>query len=158
MKNRTMIISGLISVGILLSFIATAETKQPHPDSVNQLVAQTKKLIKTIDLIEFKSTVDKKDYDLIIDVREPAEYTQGYVPGAVNIPRGLIEFKIWPYVGFPEKTDTGKKIILYCMSGGRCSLAAKSLQDLGFTNVMSVDMAFKSWVDAGYPVANNELP
>jgi len=158
MKNKTMIITGLISVCLLAPFFATAETKQPQPDSVNQLVAQTKKLIKTINLDEFKSAVDKKDYDLIIDVREPDEYTQGYVPDAVNIPRGVIEFKIWPYVGFPEKTDTGKKIILYCKTGGRCSLAAKSLQDLGFTNVMSVDIMFKSWVDAGYPVANNELP
>lgn len=150
--------TGLISVCLFLPFVATAEIKQALPDSVSQLVVQTKKLVKTIDLAEFKSVVDKKDYDLLIDVREPGEYAQGYVPGAVNIPRGLIEFKIWPYVGFPEKTDTGKKIILYCKTGGRCSLAAKSLQDLGFINVMSVDMMFKFWIDAGYPVANNEMP
>jgi len=46
-----------------------------------------------------------------------------------------------------------KKMTLYCATGGRCALATKSLQDLGFTNVTSVDMRFADWVKAGYPVA-----
>ena len=93
---------------------------------------------------------------MIIDVREPGEYAAGYIPGAINIPRGVIEFKIWPYVGFPEKTNTGKKLILYCKSSGRCSLATKTLQDLGFTNVIAVDMKFADWIKAGYPLEGNE--
>jgi rhodanese-related sulfurtransferase len=75
------------------------------------------------------------------------------VPGAVNVPRGLIEFRIWKLVGFPDKVDLNKQMTLYCLTGGRCALATKSLQDLGFTNVTSVDMMFEDWVKAGYPVA-----
>jgi rhodanese-related sulfurtransferase len=81
-----------------------------------------------------------KAYDLIVDVREPGEYEDGYVPGAINIPRGLLEFLIWKKVGFPDNTDTGKKIYIYCRTGGRAALATKSLQDLGFINVVHVNM------------------
>jgi rhodanese-related sulfurtransferase len=152
MNNNVMFMAGCLSVCLLLPGLVTAETSKVYPDSVKQLVAQAKKSIKTIDMRRFKAALDAHEYDMIIDVREPGEFAKGYIPGAINIPRGVIEFKIWPYVGYPDKMNSGKKIILYCKTGGRCSLAAKSLQDLGFTNVMSVDMMFKDWLKAGYPV------
>jgi rhodanese-related sulfurtransferase len=65
----------------------------------------------------------------------------------------VIELNIWPYVGFPDSTDLGKRITLYCGSGMRCILAAKSLQDLGFTNAVAVDMRIADWAKAGYPLA-----
>ena len=77
----------------------------------------------------------------------------GAVPGAVNVPRGAIEFRFWKLVGFPDNTRMNTKMTLYCATGGRCALAAKSLQDLGFTNATSVDMLFNDWVKAGYPAA-----
>jgi rhodanese-related sulfurtransferase len=86
-------------------------------------------------------------------VRQENEFVDGFVPGAVNVPRGLIEFRIWKLVGFPDKTRMDAKMTLYCATGGRCALATKSLQDLGFTNVTSVDMRFEDWVKSGYPVA-----
>ena len=89
---------------------------------------------------------------LIVDVREPGEFADGYVPGAINVARGLIEFTIWEHIGFPDKTDMNKQITLYCATGGRCALAAKTLKDLGLTNVTSVDMRFENWVKAGYPI------
>ena len=88
----------------------------------------------------FKAAYDRKDVGLLIDVRNENEFEDGFVPGAENVPRGLIEFRIWKMVGFPDKTDMNKKMTLYCATGGRCALATKSLQDLGFTNVTSVDM------------------
>jgi rhodanese-related sulfurtransferase len=124
-----------------------------YPPSIGQLVAKTKSQIKTIKMAEFKAAFDKKDLGLIVDVRNENEFEDGYVPGAVNVPRGLIEFRIWKLVGFPDKTDMNAKMTLYCASGGRCALATKSLQDLGFTNVTSADMKFDDWVAAGYPVA-----
>ncbi len=75
------------------------------------------------------------------------------MPGAVNIPRGQIEFKIWGYVGYPEKTDLAKKITIYCGTGSRCVLAAKSLQDLKFSNVAAVDMRIEDWRKAGAAAA-----
>jgi rhodanese-related sulfurtransferase len=151
MKARTsMITAMLVAAGLLVPGYALA---QNYPPSVGQMVAATKKQIKTINMEQFKALVDRKEAGLIVDVRQEDEYADGFVPGAVNVPRGLIEFRIWKLAGFPDKTDMNKQMTLYCLTGGRCALATKSLQDLGFTNVTSVDMKFEDWVKAGYPVA-----
>jgi rhodanese-related sulfurtransferase len=135
---------------------AAAQATAPapsYPPSVNEMVAKTKSQIKTIKLAEFKAAFDRKETGLLIDVRNENEFEDGFVPGAVNVPRGLIEFRIWKLVGFPDNTRMDTKMTLYCATGGRCALATKSLQDLGFTNAASVDMKFEDWVKAGYPVA-----
>ena len=134
--------------------VAPAAAPAPsYPPTINQMVAATKAQVKTIKMADFKAAFDRKDLGLIVDVRNENEFADGYVPGAVNVPRGLIEFRIWKLVGFPDRTDMNAKMTLYCATGGRCALAPKSLQDLGFTNVTSVDMKFDDWVKAGYPVA-----
>ncbi len=147
-KITLSLISVLLLCLMLPGFIFAAK----WPSIVDEKVAEVKKSIKTIDMAAFKTVLDKKEFDMLIDVREPNEYAAGHVPGAINIPRGVIEFKIWKKIGFPDKTDTGKKIILYCSLGGRCALAAKSLQDLGFTDVTAVDMKIKEWIKAGNPI------
>jgi rhodanese-related sulfurtransferase len=125
---------------------------QSYPSSVSQLIATAKKQVRTIDMATFKSAFDQNGLGLLIDVREPGEYAEGYIPGAVNVPRGVIELKIWGYVGFPDKTDLNKKMTLYCGSGARCILAAKSLQDLGFNDITAADMRIDDWSKAGYPL------
>jgi rhodanese-related sulfurtransferase len=139
-----------IVTGLLLPGLAGA---QNYPPAVSELVARTKTQIKTIDMVTFKSAFDKSDLGLIVDVREPGEYADGHIPGAINIPRGQIEFRIWPHVGFPDSTNVSKKVTLYCASGARCALAAKSLQDLGLSNVTAADMRIEDWARAGYPLA-----
>ena len=131
----------------------TAASAPSYPPSINEMVAKTKSQIKTVKMAEFKAALDRKDVGLLIDVRQENEFADGFVPGAVNVPRGLIEFRIWKLVGFPDNTRMDTKMTLYCATGGRCALATKSLQDLGFTNATSVDMRFDDWVKAGYPVA-----
>lgn len=148
-KKTSLIAAALLGFAVLLPGFAVA---QNYPPSVKELVATTKKQIKTMDMAAFKAAFDKKGAGLIVDVREPGEFADGYVPGAINVPRGLIEFTIWEHIGFPDKTDMNKQVTLYCRTGGRCALAAKSLQDLGLTNVTAVDMLFENWVKAGYPV------
>lgn len=125
---------------------------QSYPASVSQLVAAAKRQVRSIDMATFKSAFDGNDLGLIVDVREPEEYADGYIPGAINVPRGVIELRIWASVGFPDKTDMGKKMTLYCGSGMRCILAAKSLQDLGFSDVTAADMTIAEWTKAGYPL------
>jgi len=139
----------LIAAGV---FFADCSAAQGYPPSVKDLVARTRAQIRTIDMARFKSALDKHEAGLVVDVREPEEYASGHVPGAINIPRGVIELSIWPYVGFPDSTDLGKRITLYCASGTRCILATKSLQDLGFTNAVAVDMRIADWAKAGYPL------
>lgn len=120
------------------------------PPGFQQIVAAAKGQIKSMDMETFKAKLDKSDAGLVIDVREPGEYAEGHVAGAINVPRGLIELKIWPLAGFPDKTDTSKQLTLYCATGARSALATKSLQDLGFTNVAAVNMTTIDWELAGY--------
>jgi rhodanese-related sulfurtransferase len=149
-RSRSMFTALLVAATLVLPGYALA---QNYPDSVKQLISATKKQVKTMTMQEFKAAYDRKEVGLLIDVRQEIEFDDGFVPGAVNVPRGLIEFRIWKLVGFPDKTDLNTKMTLYCLTGARCAMAAKSLQDLGFTNVTSVDMRFEDWVKAGYPVA-----
>jgi len=142
--------AALLMLGGLLC--AQCGWAQSYPQSVADLVIQAKAQLPTLDLAKFKSGFDASSLGLIVDVREPAEYAAGHVPGALNIPRGLIEFRIWPHVGFPDKLDLNAKITLYCGSGARAALAAKSLRDLKFTNVTAADMRFEDWAKAGYPL------
>ncbi len=148
-KRVSFVAAALLGLAIAFpSFVAA----QNYPASVKELVANTRKQIKTVDMATFKSIVDSKAPVLIVDVREPEEYAEGHVPGAVNVPRGLLEFAIWNEVGFPDKTDMNRQMYLYCKTGGRCTLATKTLQDLGFTNVKAVVMQFADWKKAGYPI------
>ena len=157
------VLAGIAFTGCTTAPVAPAPAAAPAPQAaapapsypplINELVAKTKSQIKTVKMPEFKAAFDRKDLGLLVDVRNENEFEDGFVPGAVNVPRGLIEFRIWKLVGFPDKTRMDAKMTLYCASGGRCALATKSLQDLGFTNVTSVDMKFDDWVKAGYPVA-----
>jgi rhodanese-related sulfurtransferase len=143
---------GLTPFLAIALLLPAASWAQNHPPAVTELVAKARKQLKTIDAKTFKATLDKKSAGLIVDVREPAEFAEGHVPGAINLPRGVIEFKIWPHLGYPENPDTKKKITVYCGNGFRSILAAKSLQDLKLGNVTAVDMKFDEWTKAKYPV------
>jgi rhodanese-related sulfurtransferase len=157
-QRRTLLATLLVATGLVLPGLALAQ-KAPaptYPPSVGKMVAETKKQIKTITMDEFKAAIDQKTVGKIIDVRNENEFEDGYVPGAVNVPRGLIEFRIWGELGFPNAVDMNQRLTLYCATGGRCALAAKSLKDLGFTNAVSVDMKFADWVKAGHPVKKDK--
>ena len=151
MTRRMLSFLAAALIGIAVTFPIPG-LAQNYPASVKEYVLNARKQIKTVDMATFKSIVDTKAPVLIVDVREADEFADGHVPGAVNIPRGLIEFTIWSEVGFPKQTDMNKQMYLYCKTGGRCTLAAKSLQDLGFTNVTAVVMQFADWKKAGYPI------
>ena len=148
-SRRTFAVAILATICLALPATAPA---QNYPPSVGQYVASVKKQVKTINMAEFKAALDRGDVGVLVDVREADEFADGHIPGAVNVPRGLIEFTIWAHVGFPDKTDTARQLTLYCKTGGRCALAAKSLQDLGFTHVAAVDMKLEDWIKADYPL------
>ena len=151
MRCKLRLSAAALAIALEIWFPALA-LAQSYPPSVSQLVAAAKQQVKTIDMATFKSSFDRNDLGLIVDVREPEEFRNGYIPGAINVPRGVIELKIWAYIGFPDKTDMSRKMTLYCGSGTRCVLAARSLQDLGFINVTAADMRIDDWEKAGYPL------
>lgn len=150
--NTRSLLALLLLLGFAQPAMVWSAPGKSFPASVGRLIAETKQSITTVDMTTFKGVLDRKTYDLIIDVREPNEYAGGHIPGAINIPRGVIEFRIWRYIGYPDATDTAKRIFLYCKSGSRCALATRSLKDLGFTRVVAVDMKIKDWVAAGHPL------
>ncbi|MFM1885051.1 MAG: hypothetical protein RL026_208 [Pseudomonadota bacterium] len=91
---------------------------------------------------------------VLVDVREPAEFATGHLPGAVNIPRGMLEFEISVHPTVANVTDPAlshkdRPLVVYCLAGGRAALAAAVLQDLGFTQVCSIRGGVKACVDAG---------
>jgi rhodanese-related sulfurtransferase len=91
-----------------------------------------------------------KDNVVVLDVRDAMEVAQsGKVPGAVHIPRGLLEFKADPESPAHDKNlDKTKTVILYCASGGRSALAGKTLKDFGYDKVYNLG-GFKDWLDSG---------
>ena len=79
-----------------------------------------------------------------IDVRESTETADGHVPGALLIPRGFLELRIEDQI--PNRDEP---ILIYCAAGTRSLLAARSLRELGYTNVTSLDGGFRAWKNAG---------
>ncbi len=91
---------------------------------------------------------------LILDVREPTEFAEGHIPGALLIPRGLLEPRAAadsPALA-DALADRRRPILAYCGSGVRSALAAATLQELGFANVYSMAGGFDAWLKQGRPV------
>jgi len=84
---------------------------------------------------------------VIVDVRENDEWVQGHIPGALFIPRGFLELRIEEKV--PDKSS---EVVLQCAGGTRSALAAKALQELGYTRVSSMAGGFGKWKEAGLPI------
>lgn len=131
--------------------VASVAFAQGLPPAVGQKVQAAQKQVKIIGMQEYRKVVENHGGTLIVDVREPQEYAAGHVPGAINIPRCVIEFKIWNQVGYPANTQMDQPIVLQCQSGNRTSLAAQSLADLGFTRINAVVMSLDDWQQSGHP-------
>jgi rhodanese-related sulfurtransferase/YHS domain-containing protein len=108
--------------------------------------------IRTTDMAGCLAAVATPDGALLLDVREDAEFAAGHVPEAVNIPRELLEFRVWPRLGYQARVDMNRRIDVQCQTGGRAAFAARQLQDIGFTNVVAVIMNFDEWRRQGHPV------
>ena len=141
----------VIVIGVALSSVPSIALAQNYPPAVTQKVQAAQKQVKTIGIEEYRKVVESPGPALIVDVREPQEYAAGHVPGAINIPRGVLEFQIWKQVGFPANTEMDRPVYLQCQSGNRASLAAQSLDELGFTHTTAVVMSLEDWQKTGNP-------
>lgn len=148
--NQLFTSSMVVVIGAVLS-VPPIALAQSFPPVVSQKIQAAQKQVKTIGMEEYAKVVESPDDALIVDVREPHEYTSGHVPGAINIPRGLLEFQVWKHVGFPANIEMGRTVYLQCQSGNRASLAAQSLAELGFTHTTAVVMSLEDWQKAGHP-------
>jgi molybdopterin/thiamine biosynthesis adenylyltransferase/rhodanese-related sulfurtransferase len=107
------------------------------------LLAATKERIREIDTAA-ADELRQQPGAVVLDVREPDEYLQGAIPGAVHIPRGTLEGAIEGRL-----PDHSVPIIIHCASGIRSAFAADTLQQLGYTDVVSMAGGFNKWKDDG---------
>ena len=118
-----------------------------HAPAFLSLVQDAKSRIKECTVADVKQRLDAGDKFVLVDVREESEWAAGHVAGAVHLSKGIIERDVETLI--PNKEDA---ILLYCGGGYRSILAADALQQMGYTNVVSMDGGIKAWRDAGYPM------
>ena len=110
--------------------------------SAKQLVSEANQQIETLTPGEAVKLAADENV-VFVDLREPTEVEKDSFPNAVHVPRGLLEFQIDPQSPSHNPKLAGKKmLVLYCGSGGRSALAAKTLKDMGVTNVAHVAGGF----------------
>jgi len=119
-----------------------------HSPQFLKLVSEAKTRVMETNVTEVKRRMESGEKFLLVDVREDNEWSNGHLPGAVHMGRGIIERDIEAKV--PE---TSTKIILYCGGGFRSALVADNLQKMGYTNVESMDGGWRGWTEAGLPTA-----
>jgi rhodanese-related sulfurtransferase len=117
-----------------------------HAPKFLSIVDDARRRVKETNVADVKRRIDAGEKLILVDVREESEWTNGRLPGAIHLGKGIIERDIEQRI---PATDT--KLILYCGGGFRSALAADNLQKMGYTNVESMDGGWKGWLAAGYP-------
>jgi rhodanese-related sulfurtransferase len=111
----------------------------PLPE-FKQLVDEAKAQIKEIGPAELRRMQQAGEDFTLVDVREREEQGRGIIPGAVSLPRGILEVNIDKIT-----TDKDRKLVLYCGGGSRSALAAVNLKKMGFRNVFSLAGGYRDW-------------
>jgi sulfur-carrier protein adenylyltransferase/sulfurtransferase len=111
-----------------------------------ELLSAVKAEIDEIDAAEGARLLE--DGTLFLDVREQDEWDQGIIPGAVHIPRGNLESRVEGTI-----PDRDRPVVVYCAGGSRSAFAAKTLQELGYTDVVNLSGGYTDWKRNGYPTA-----
>jgi adenylyltransferase/sulfurtransferase len=109
-----------------------------------ELLQQVKGEIHEVDAAEARGELENA---VLVDVREQDEWDEGHLPGAVHIPRGYLESRIEAAV-----PDHGARVIVYCAAGNRSAFGAKTLEELGYTDVASLAGGFTDWKRNGFPI------
>lgn len=126
--------------------------------TAEDLVRAAKEQIQELSAREVADRLAAGADFVLIDVRESAEFASGHIPGAVNIPRGVLEFEVAAHpamaneITAPELARHERPICVYCRSGGRSAVAAQSLQEMGFTSVTSLAGGLLDWRAHEFPV------
>ena len=101
--------------------------------TAHDLVDAARKEIQEVPLDQADDAI--KNADLLLDVRDADEYRAGHIPGAVNISRGMLEFK---FNNDPAFESRDMNIVCYCKTSGRAALSAKALKEMGYMHVQSI--------------------
>ncbi len=115
--------------------------------SYRELLQQVKSEIDEVDATQARELAESAEPPLLVDVRERDECTDGFIPGAVHVPRGSLESRIEQVA-----PDRSRPILVYCAGGARSAFATKSLQELGYEDVTSLAGGFTDWKRNGFPI------
>ena len=129
----------------------------PITKGFRALVDEAMAQVKTYSVQEAMAKLNDPNVQ-IVDIRDVRELAGGTVVGAYHAPRGMLEFWVDPASPYhkPVFADEGKEFILFCGAGWRSALAAKTLQDMGMTNVAHIDGGYAEWVKQGAPTETLE--
>ncbi|MBU0688110.1 MAG: rhodanese-like domain-containing protein [Gammaproteobacteria bacterium] len=122
-----------------------------YDDLVNEALVR----VKEVTPWDFGRRYQAGDVPLLLDIREPAEFETMRIPGSINVPRGILEQSCeWDYdETVPElASDREREIVVICRSGKRSVLAADVMQQMGFSNVVSLKLGIRGWNDAELPM------
>jgi len=119
------------------------------PTSVKEMLAEANAAVPRVPPAEARQLIGRGSV-LIVDVRDPSEVqASGKVKGAVNVSRGMLEFRADPESPYHDKSfQKDKTVLVYCASGGRSALSGKTLKDFGYSTVFNIG-GFKELADAG---------
>lgn len=113
----------------------------------SDLLQEVKSQVRSVSLEEMKRRLEAGEDYVFVDVREKDEVRQGFIPGAVHVPRGFLEMQ-----AESKLPDKSAKLVTYCAGGIRSAFAAQTLARLGYRHVESANPGFVRWKDLGYPV------
>ncbi len=111
-----------------------------HKQKFIDIVNEAKTSIKETNIEQVKNWLDNDEPMMLIDVRERIEWDNGHIPGAIFLSKGIIERDIEAIA-----PDTDTKLVLYCGGGYRSALAASALQQMGYSDVISMDGGYREW-------------
>jgi rhodanese-related sulfurtransferase len=118
-----------------------------HNPRFLKLVSEAKARVKEIDLAGYLKMRESGEPHLLVDTREESEWAAGHVAGAVHMGKGVIERDIETKVNDFETT-----LVLYCGGGYRSALVADNLQQMGYTNAISLDGGWRALKESGLPL------
>jgi rhodanese-related sulfurtransferase len=122
--------------------------------SVAQMLNEAAETVQLYPMDDLKAHLGAADHDVVlVDVRERDAYDAAHIPGARHLPRGQLELRV--NETFP---DPNVRIVTYCEVGKISTLAAATLKEMGFPNVMGLDAGIKTWIERGYPTESNAAP
>jgi glyoxylase-like metal-dependent hydrolase (beta-lactamase superfamily II)/rhodanese-related sulfurtransferase len=123
--------------------IVTREIMRPsrHESTHQDIVAAAKQNITEVTVATAKQLLAEGNI-VVVDCREESEYAAGHLDDALLLPRGVLEFKIG---NMPELANKAKAVLIYCRSGNRSALAAQTLQQMGYNNILSMAGGFEAW-------------
>ncbi len=127
----------------------------PLKKGFKQMLAEANATIETISVHDALGLVGDPDV-LFVDIREAHEIATGVMPGALHAPRGFLEFMADPESPMHKRElANAQRLILYCATGGRSSLAAKTLMDMGYTGVLNMAGGIAAWKSANGPLTGS---